>query len=254
MAAVELEGIEKRYGALLALRGISLALTEHQTTAIIGPSGCGKSTLLRIINGLIQPDAGQVQVLGERLSNEPAERRAQLRRVRLKAAYMIQGGGLFPHMSARRNITLMAEWTGRSAGEIDRRLAELIALTRFPPQALDRFPSNLSGGQRQRVSLMRALFLDPVLVLLDEPLGALDPMIRRELQEELKGIFTGLGKTVCLVTHDLAEAAFFADRIVLMKDGRILQQGPLASLLGEPADPFVTHFVNAQRPPVEAFR
>jgi osmoprotectant transport system ATP-binding protein len=146
----------------------------------------------------------------------------------------------------------MARHLGWPAERIDARVAELAALTRFPVEALRRHPSQLSGGQRQRVALMRALLLDPEVLLLDEPLGALDPLIRADLQRDLREVFRALGKTVVLVTHDLAEAAFFADRIVLLRDGALVQEGTLADLLERPADPFVTRFVRAQRPAWDA--
>jgi osmoprotectant transport system ATP-binding protein len=164
---------------------------------------------------------------------------------------VIQEGGLFPHLSVRDNVTVMARYLRRDAGWIETRLAELARLVQLPAALMPRFPAELSGGQRQRVSLMRALMLDPDLLLLDEPLGALDPMIRYQLQQELKDIFSELGKTVVLVTHDLAEAAFFSSTLVLMRDGRIVQTGSLEALARNPADPFVHTFLRAQRAPVE---
>lgn len=141
----------------------------------------------------------------------------------------------------------MADFLGWPRLRMARRIAELGALTRFPRVALDRYPAQLSGGQRQRVALMRALMLDPEVLLLDEPLGALDPMIRYELQSDLKSIFQTLRKTVVLVTHDLAEAGYFADHVVLLRNGRIEQQGPMQLLIEAPATGFVEQFVNAQR-------
>ena len=164
--------------------------------------------------------------------------------------YVVQDGGLFPHLTAHGNVTLMAHYLGWNARRIETRLAELTELTRFPDDGLTRYPTQLSGGQRQRVSLMRALMLEPDVLLLDEPLGALDPIIRSELQTDLRRIFQALAKTVLLVTHDLSEAGFFGDLIVLLRDGKIVQQGRLADLLGTPADPFVTRFINAQRGPL----
>jgi osmoprotectant transport system ATP-binding protein len=161
--------------------------------------------------------------------------------------YVIQEGGLFPHLTAGDNVTLMARQMNWGRDRIAKRLQELAAITRFPRDGLDRFPLQLSGGQRQRVSLMRALILDPDVLLLDEPLGALDPMIRTELQADLKSIFQELEKTVVLVTHDLGEAAFFGDVIVLIREGQIVQTGTLPELLQTPAEPFVTNFINAQR-------
>jgi osmoprotectant transport system ATP-binding protein len=162
---------------------------------------------------------------------------------------VIQDGGLFPHLTARGNVSLLARHLGWPAARIDARVADLAALTRLPADALDRAPHELSGGQRQRVALMRALMLDPAALLLDEPLGALDPLVRADLQAELRDLFRSLGKTVVLVTHDLGEATFLADHLVLLREGSIVQQGPPADLWRRPADPFVTRFVQAQRGP-----
>jgi osmoprotectant transport system ATP-binding protein len=160
---------------------------------------------------------------------------------------MIQDGGLFPHLTARQNVTLAAPFRGWTEDRICARVAELAERTRFPADALDRYPAQLSGGQRQRVGLMRALMTDPDVLLLDEPLGALDPMIRFDLQDDLRSVFRLLGKTVVLVTHDLHEADFFADEIVLMRAGRIEQRGSAAALVAAPASSFVSRFVRAQR-------
>jgi osmoprotectant transport system ATP-binding protein len=237
----QLDGVTKRFGSLSALDRCDLTLEAGRTTVLIGPSGCGKSTLLRLLIGLERPDAGAVRFAGETLA---AERLSALRQ---RMGYVIQDGGLFPHLTARDNLTLMARHLGLPAPRIAARVAELSELTHFPADALDRFPVQLSGGQQQRVSLMRALMLDPEALLLDEPLGALDPMIRFELQQDLRGVFGRLRKTVVMVTHDLAEAAFFADTIVLLREGGIVQQGSLSDLLERPADPFVSRFVQAQR-------
>jgi osmoprotectant transport system ATP-binding protein len=163
--------------------------------------------------------------------------------------YVIQDGGLFPHLTARGNVTLLARYLGWAPERVEPRLGELTELVRLPADALGRYPIQLSGGQRQRISLLRALLLDPVMLLLDEPLGALDPIIRSELQTDLRHIFQALSKTVVLVTHDLAEAAFFGDLIVLFRAGRIVQQGTLDDLERAPVDPFVTQFIQAQQRP-----
>jgi osmoprotectant transport system ATP-binding protein len=225
----------------VALAPTDLVIERGRTTALIGPSGCGKSTLLRLIIGLIVPDRGEVLVGGERVAPDTV---LALRR---RLGYVIQDGGLFPHLTARGNVGLLARHLGWTRERIEARVGELAALTRFPTEALDRYPGELSGGQRQRVALMRALVLDPDVLLLDEPMGALDPMIRAELQDDLKTIFDRLAKTVVIVTHDLAEAAFFAATIVLLRDGRVVQAGTLTELTQSPADPFVTRFVGAQR-------
>jgi osmoprotectant transport system ATP-binding protein len=190
---------------------------------------------------LIRPDAGEVTFGGEPVGP------GNLQDVRHRIGYVIQDGGLFPHLTARQNISLAAIYLGWTPAQANERIARLASLTNFPLDGLDRYPAQLSGGQRQRVSLMRALVLDPDVLLLDEPLGALDPMIRAELQKELREIFQSLGKTVVLVTHDLTEAAYFADTIVLLREGRIIQQGTLEDLSQHPADAFVTSFVQAQR-------
>jgi osmoprotectant transport system ATP-binding protein len=210
---------------------------------LIGPSGCGKSTLLRLLIGLVQPDTGGITFDGRPVT--PATAQA----VRLRVGYVIQDGGLFPHLTARGNVTLMARHLGRDSDSTAARVAELADLTRFPTDGLGRYPHQLSGGQQQRVGLMRALMLNPDALLLDEPLGSLDPLIRADLQAELREIFRRLGKTVVLVTHDLGEAAYFADRVVLLRDGQIVQEGSPADLWHRPADAFVTRFVQAQRGP-----
>ena len=148
----------------------------------------------------------------------------------------------------------MAHYLKWDDDRITKRLHELADITRFPSDGLGRFPAQLSGGQRQRVSLMRALMLDPDVLLLDEPLGALDPLIRADLQTDLKRVFQTLKKTVVLVTHDMGEAAFFGDLIVLLREGRIVQTGTVEELVNAPADPFVTHFINAQRSPLNGIR
>jgi osmoprotectant transport system ATP-binding protein len=160
---------------------------------------------------------------------------------------VIQEGGLFPHLTARANVLLMARHIGKSEDEMQNRLVELCELARFSVNLLSRYPVELSGGQRQRVGLMRALMLSPELLLLDEPLGALDPLVRASLQKDLKEIFARLQQTVLFVTHDLAEAIYFGDEIVLMKDGRVVQKGSVVDLRERPADPFVSEFINAQR-------
>jgi osmoprotectant transport system ATP-binding protein len=238
-----LDGVTKAYAGRPALRPTSLHIPTGRTTVLIGPSGCGKSTLLRLLLGLIEPDAGVVTFEERRLT------RANVRDLRRRMGYVIQDGGLFPHLTARGNITLMARHLGWDRQRAADRVAVLADLTRFPLDGLDRYPHQLSGGQRQRVGLMRALMLDPDALLLDEPLAALDPLVRAELQQDLRAIFRSLGKTVVLVTHDLAEAGFFADRIVLMRDGAVVQDGTLADLWHRPADEFVTRFIQAQRGP-----
>lgn len=236
-----LTGIRKAFGDAVVLDGIDLAIEPRTTVALIGPSGCGKSTLLRLMNGLLTPDAGTVRFDGTEMAG------AALTPSRRRIGYVVQEGGLFAHLTARQNVTLLGRrlgWDSQRAGDRATQLAELAQLDR---SLLDRYPHELSGGQRQRVALMRALANDPEALLLDEPLGALDPMVRADLQDELKALFKRLDKTVVLVTHDLAEARYLADRVVLLHDGRIAQDGTHDTLMREPASGFVRDFVNAQR-------
>ncbi|MEQ8790462.1 MAG: ATP-binding cassette domain-containing protein [Pirellulaceae bacterium] len=242
---LELQGVSKRFGDLQALHTTDLHFERGKTTVLLGPSGCGKSTLLRIIVGLLTSDTGSIVFDGEEITP------GNLIEARRRMGYVIQDGGLFPHLSVRGNITLMARHLRLDREEIDQRLHKLAQLTHLPTEALGRYPTQISGGQRQRVSLMRALFLDPQLMLLDEPMGALDPLIRSELQQELREIFRQLDKTVVMVSHDISEAGYLGDHIALLKSGRIVQQGTLAELVKNPADKFVTAFINAQRSPLE---
>lgn len=238
---ISLEQASKRYGATVALDSINVDMATGRVTALIGPSGAGKSTLLRLLIGLDWPDSGTVRFDGEPL------RRDSLLAHRRRIGYVIQEGGLFPHLSALGNIGLLAHTLGWSSERIQARARELAALCQLPFDALGRYPTELSGGQRQRVGLIRALMLDPALLLLDEPLGALDPLIRFDLQGELKALIAELGKTVVLVTHDIAEAVYLADELVLLHHGRLVQQGTPETLLDAPAEPFVRRFLTAQR-------
>jgi osmoprotectant transport system ATP-binding protein len=238
---IQLQSVCKRYGNVTAVDDCDLQPTPSATTVLIGPSGCGKSTLLRLIVGLEQADSGRLTLDGKLLG---VERSPTLRH---RMGYVIQNGGLFPHLTVHANIAIVAEHLGWARARVEERVDYLTGLTDFPRSALERYPLELSGGQQQRVGLMRALMLDPEWLLLDEPLGALDPMIRFDLQQQLRTIFAELGKSVILVTHDLAEAAFFAGEIVLMREGKIVQRGTISELLERPADEFVQRFVRAQR-------
>jgi osmoprotectant transport system ATP-binding protein len=244
----DLVEVVKSFGPTCVLRGVSLTVERGQTTVLLGPSGCGKSTLIRLMIGLVWPDAGKVLFAGMPLTP------ANVLRLRHRMGYVVQDGGLFPHLTIARNVGLMARHLGWERERIEARLGELAELARLPTDVLRRYPAELSGGQRQRAGLMRALMLDPDVLLLDEPLGALDPITRADLQGDLRGVFRRLKKTVVLVTHDLAEAAYFGDRIVLLADGQIEQQGSMHDLADRPSSEFVTRFVRAQRAPLEAFR
>jgi osmoprotectant transport system ATP-binding protein len=167
--------------------------------------------------------------------------------LRRRMGYVIQEGGLFPHLTARENILLLPRHLRRPEEETRTRLVELCGLTRLPEETLARYPVELSGGQRQRVSLIRALMLRPEVLLLDEPLAALDPMVRATLQNELKAIFQHLRQTVILVTHELAEAAYLGDQIILLRQGQVVQAGSFDDLRDHPAERFVSDFISAQR-------
>ncbi len=236
---IDLQRVSKSYNGTAALQPTDLSLVPGKTTVLIGPSGCGKSTLLRLMIGLIRPDAGTVRFDGEVLGAE------NVRAARRRMGFVIQEGGLFPHLTARDNVTIMARHLGWDDERSRARVSELAELVQLPEDRLDPYPVQLSGGQRQRVSLMRALMLDPAVLLLDEPLGALDPMIRSDLQADLRAIFRTLKKTVVMVTHDMGEAGYFGDTIVLLRAGRIMQQGTLHDLVHAPAEPFVEAFINA---------
>lgn len=251
MAALTLERVTKAFGARAVIRETSLQLREGERLALIGPSGCGKSTLLRMILGLVVPDSGQVRV------GEVAVTARTARAVRRRTGYVIQDGGLFPHMTAEENVTLVARLSPPAAarnGAIRERVRELADLARLPDALLSRYPHALSGGERQRVGLMRALMLDPDVLLLDEPLGALDPIVRARLQTDLRDAFEKLGKSVLVVTHDMGEAAYLAHAIAVMRDGEVLQRGTMKDLVDAPSHPFVTELLGAQRTLAEALR
>jgi osmoprotectant transport system ATP-binding protein len=240
-ALVHFRDVSKLFGADFAVRDVNLEIERGKMTALIGPSGCGKSTILRLIVGLVSADTGEIQFDGQKIASET------IMKIRRRLGYVIQDGGLFPHLTARHNLILQPRLFRKGRDEIEERITELCELTKFPGSGLDRYPLELSGGQRQRVSLMRALMLSPELLLLDEPFAALDPLVRMNLQRDLKEICTRLQQTVLLVTHDLAEAAFLGDEIALMNEGRIIQRGSIADLRAKPADEFVREFISAQR-------
>jgi len=239
---IVLQQVSKHFRGKPVLASVNLSLSEGRTHVLLGSSGSGKTTLLRMIAGTLAPDTGSVTVDGtEVLVRDPCPLSDRL-------GYMIQEGGLFPHLTAGRNVTLVASVRGWKKEAIARRLAELVDFVGLDAGLLLRYPGQLSGGQRQRLALMRALFLNPKYVLLDEPLGALDPIIRRELQTTLKEVFTALRTTVILVTHDVGEAAFFGDTVTLLHQGRVLQHGRFEELARQPGHPYVTEFLMAQRP------
>ena len=246
-ASIVWQDITIRFGGRTVLDRFSCAVEPGARVAISGHSGCGKSTLLKLLMGLDAADSGDIQW------NSPMNAVSSKLELRRKIGYVIQEGGLFPHLSAKKNVTLAARFLGWDPEKIKSRVFELCDLVQLDVAFLEKYPVQLSGGQRQRISLMRALMLDPAILMLDEPLGALDPLVRADLQKDLKEIFQRLKKTVILVTHDMGEAAYFADNIVLMRHGHIVQQGSVRELINRPADPFASQFINAQRNPLSQF-
>jgi osmoprotectant transport system ATP-binding protein len=236
-----LQNINKTFEGKQVLADVNLQVPKGQTHALIGSSGSGKTTLLRITLGLIPFDSGYVKINDQALlSFTPVEWADRI-------GYVPQDGGLFPHINGFQNVSLIATLRGWSRQQTAQRVEELRLLVDLDANVLNRFPFEMSGGQKQRVAIMRAAMLDPAVMLLDEPMAALDPLIRRSLQQELKSIFKRLNKTVLLVTHDLGEAVYLAERITLLHEGRVVQSGTYRDLLRDPADAFVTAFINAQR-------
>ena len=238
---LELQNICKTFEGRTVLADVSLTVPKGATHALIGSSGSGKTTLLRITLGLIPFDTGYVKINEQALLSFTQVVWAD------RIGYVPQDGGLFPHISAKNNVALVAKLRGWSKSRIDDRMEELRKVVDLDTEILTRFPREMSGGQKQRVAIMRAAMMDPAVMLLDEPMAALDPLIRSSLQQELKSIFQRLGKTVLLVTHDLGEAVFLAEQITMLHEGRVVQAGSYRDLLFHPANPFVAQFINAQR-------
>ena len=234
--ALTLAGVEKRFGAVQVLAGVSLRVRRGELVTVLGPSGCGKTTLLRIVAGFETADAGEV-LIGERpVLDLPANRRP--------VNTVFQSYALFPHLSVARNVAFGLEARGLPRDEVVRRVARGLELLQLGSLA-DRAPHQLSGGQRQRVALARALVNEPELLLLDEPMSALDAKLRAEVQVELRRLQRSLGKTFVLVTHDQDEALTVSDRIVVMHQGRIEQEGPAREVYERPRSRFVAEFLGA---------
>ncbi len=231
---VHLDHITKRFGDVIAVDDLDMEIMAGEFVTFLGPSGCGKSTTLRIIGGFERPDAGRVILAGDDVTGQPPNRR--------DVNMVFQDYALFPHMTVANNMAFGLELKGQSRSEIDRRLAELLELLELQPLR-ERMPDQLSGGQRQRVALARALAPDPRLLLLDEPLAALDAKLRAQVQLELKDIQKRTGKTFFFVTHDQDEALTMSDRIVVMNDGRVEQSGTPEDLYHHPASRFVAEFI-----------
>ncbi len=241
---IRLEGVTKLFPgqARPAVDAIDLDVPDGQTCALIGASGCGKTTTLRMINRLIEPTSGRIVVGGEDVT------RADPVQLRRHIGYVIQGVGLFPHRSIADNVATVPRLLGWDERRVGARIDEMLALVGLDPATFrGRRPSSLSGGQRQRVGVARALAADPPVMLMDEPFGAVDPVVRGRLQREFKEILARLGKTVVMVTHDINEAIRMGDRIAVMREGRIVQHDTPDRLLEEPKDPLVMDFVGTDR-------
>jgi len=225
-----------------AVDDVSFEVAEGELLVLIGPSGSGKTTTMRMINCLETPTGGRITVDGRDVQTMNV---VDLRR---GIGYVIQQGGLFPHFTVADNVAVVPRLLGWPRQERRQRAEELLALVGLPPELFaDRYPRQLSGGQQQRVGVARALAADPPIVLMDEPFGAVDPITRKQLQRELRRIQAEVRKTIVFVTHDIAEAFLLGDRIVLMAEGRIVQNATPADLLRNPADPFVTSFIGEDR-------
>jgi osmoprotectant transport system ATP-binding protein len=240
---LEAVGVAKTYGdGTAALAGVDLAVEPGETVALVGESGSGKTTLLRTFNRMVEPSAGEVRVEGRSVTGlDPIA-------LRRRIGYVPQDGGLIPHWRIERNVELVPRLLGWVRDRRQQRTREMLELVGLDPQAHSgRYPAELSGGQRQRVAFARALAADPPLILLDEPFGALDALTRLELHRQFLDLKKALGKTTVLVTHDLAEAFRLADRIGVMRAGRLLQLGTPEELASKPADPYVEALLEMRR-------
>jgi osmoprotectant transport system ATP-binding protein len=231
---ITVENLSKQYGSNTVVDGVSMTIERNSVTAIVGTSGSGKSTLLRMINRLVEPTCGRVLIDGRDTGDEPPHL------LRRRIGYAIQGHGLFPHRTVAENIATVPRLLGWEEARIRTRVEELLRVFQLDPATYaNAFPHQLSGGQQQRVGVARALAAEPAVLLMDEPFGALDPIIRAKAQQDLLDIQRRYGTTVVLVTHDMDEAFHLGDRVAVMSQGRVLQYDRPAVLLTRPADPFV---------------
>ncbi len=241
---ISLRGLTKSYpgAAHPAVADLTLEVPEGTSCALIGPSGCGKTTTLRMVNRLVEPTSGEILIAGQ------DARRMDAVTLRRGIGYVIQEGGLFPHRSVADNVATVPRLLGWDAPRIAARVEEVLALVGLDPARFrDRWPHQLSGGERQRVGVARALAGDPPVLLMDEPFGAVDPIVRARLQEEVLRLLRALRKTVLLVTHDVAEAVRLGDAVAVLRGGRLLRHAPAAEILARPGDEFVAEFLGADR-------
>jgi osmoprotectant transport system ATP-binding protein len=231
------DAVEKSYGGQRVLGPLTLSIPQGALCVLVGPSGCGKSTTLKMINALITPDAGTISIDGASVqSRSPQELRRGI-------GYVIQSGGLFPHWRVRDNIATVPRLLRWDEARIAARVSEVADIAAIDGAFLDRFPHQLSGGQQQRIGVARALAANPDIILMDEPFGALDPVTRAALQQELARLHRGTGKTIVLVTHDMDEALALGTTVVVMQAGEIVQSGRPAEILARPSNDFVRDFV-----------
>ncbi|WP_342640265.1 ABC transporter ATP-binding protein [Rhodoligotrophos ferricapiens] len=240
---IEIQGLTKNYNGLLIVDQVSFTVNGGEIAAVVGTSGSGKTTLLRMINRLIEPTSGTVRINGKDTRAVPAHI------LRRSIGYAIQGHGLFPHRTVAENIATVPKLIGWDKARIDARVDELLELFQLPPaQFRDRLPNALSGGEQQRVGVARALAAEPSVLLMDEPFGALDPIIRGKAQSDLLAIQKRFGTTIVIVTHDMEEAIHLGSRIAVMDKGRLLQYAPPAEIIAKPATPFVAELIGGDRP------
>ena len=240
---IEMKNISKKVGNKIILDDISLKIDEGSFVVFIGPSGCGKTTTLKLMNKLIEPTSGEIYIDGKPISKEDP---IKLRR---NIGYVIQSIGLFPHLTIRENIELIPKLKkDQTDEEIEEKTLELMKMVVLNPnEFLDKYPSELSGGQQQRIGLVRAIATDAKIILMDEPFSALDPITRTQLQEWLYSLQEELKKTIVFVTHDMDEALKLADKICIMKDGKVQQYDTVENLLRNPANEFVRNFIGSDR-------
>jgi len=237
---IVIESLSKRYGTTIAVDAVSMVIERNSITVIVGTSGSGKSTLLRMINRLIEPTSGRVLIDDHDTEGEPGHL------LRRRIGYVIQGHGLFPHRTVAENIGTVPRLLGWEAGRIRARTAQLLqALQLDPAQYSEKYPYQLSGGQQQRVGVARALAAEPAVLLMDEPFGALDPIIREKAQDDLLEIQRKFNTTIVLVTHDIDEAFRLGDRVAVMSEGRLIQYDRPEVLVTRPADALVARMTGS---------
>lgn len=242
-AAIRLDEVRKQFGGTVAVQRLSLEIPAGELVVLIGPSGCGKSTVLRMVNRLIEPTSGRMFIGDEEITiSDPVK-------LRRRIGYVIQNVGLFPHQTVHDNVATVPKLVGWAKGRTNARVDELLDLVGLDPSRYaKRYPHELSGGQRQRVGVARALAADPVVLLMDEPFSAVDPIVRGRLQDEFLRLQSAVGKTIVFVTHDVDEAVRLGDRIAVLSEGGHLEQcATPAELLAKPANDFVADFVGADR-------